>query len=185
MSWKCKGLQTSRNRTGSTNKQHQWCMVCCAPERFPMYWMCQRQKSSLTHKSTQTTTPPMWIMLPAWNGLDTEAGMLSGISRKHSLRSSFYWFTEFCNSQCLSQFAAPFIVVRAETSIAESCKKKKWWDTSNCKGIKKTENGDGQNKKEVTSTHPAQPPLNFCTRVSMQSPSLHKGSHQTFTVVIG
>ena len=49
--------------------------------------------------------------------------MLSGISRKHSIRSSTYWFTEFCNSQCLSHFAAPFIVVRAETSVAESCKK--------------------------------------------------------------
>ena len=56
--------------------------------------------------------------------MDTEAGMLSGISRKCSLRSRICWFTEFCNSQCLSQFAAPFIVVRAETSIAESCKLK-------------------------------------------------------------
>ena len=48
--------------------------------------------------------------------------MLSGISRKRSIRSNPYWFTEFCNSQCLSHFAAPFIVVRAETSVAESCK---------------------------------------------------------------
>ena len=48
--------------------------------------------------------------------------MLSGISRKRSMRSNPYWFTEFCNSQCLSHFAAPFIVVRAETSVAESCK---------------------------------------------------------------
>ena len=55
-------------------------------------------------------------------GIDTEAGMLSGISRKRSIRSRPYWFTEFCNSQCLSHFAAPFIVDRTETSIAESCK---------------------------------------------------------------
>ena len=47
--------------------------------------------------------------------------MLSGISRKRSIRSNPYWFTEFCNSQCISHFAAPFIVVRAETSVAESC----------------------------------------------------------------
>ena len=53
--------------------------------------------------------------------IGSEAGMLSGISRKRSIRSNPYWFTEFCNSQCLSHFAAPFIVVRAETSIAESC----------------------------------------------------------------
>ena len=48
--------------------------------------------------------------------------MLSGISRKRSIRSNPCWFTEFCKSQCLSHFAAPFIVVRAETSVAESCK---------------------------------------------------------------
>ena len=57
------------------------------------------------------------------NEADAEAGMLSGISRKHSIRSNPCWFTEFCKSQCLSHFAAPFIVVRAETSVAESCKK--------------------------------------------------------------
>ena len=53
--------------------------------------------------------------------LDTEAGIPSGITRRCSIRSRSYWFTEFCNSQCLSHFAAPFIVVRAETSVAESC----------------------------------------------------------------
>ena len=52
---------------------------------------------------------------------DTKAGMRSGISQKHNTRSKLYWFTEFCNSQRLSHFAVPFIVVRAETSIAESC----------------------------------------------------------------
>ena len=53
---------------------------------------------------------------------DTEAGMLSGVSRKRRMRSNPCWFTEFCKSQCLSHFAAPFIVVQAETSVAESCK---------------------------------------------------------------
>ena len=47
--------------------------------------------------------------------------MLSGITRKNNVRSTLYWFTESCNSQCLSHFAAPFIVVRAETSITGSC----------------------------------------------------------------
>ena len=42
---------------------------------------------------------------------DTEVGMLSGVSRKRSIRSGICWFTEFCKSQCLSHFAAPFIVV--------------------------------------------------------------------------
>ena len=38
------------------------------------------------------------------------------------MRSGSCRFTEFCNSQCLSHFAAPFNAARAETSIAESCK---------------------------------------------------------------
>ena len=60
---------------------------------------------------------------------DTEVGMLSGVSRKRSIRSGICWFTEFCKSQCLSHFAAPFIVARAETSVAESCKEAitVWW----------------------------------------------------------
>ncbi len=63
----------------------------------------------------------LWAALLEQQSIDTEAGMLSGISQKHNMRSGFCRFTEFCNSQCLSHFAAPFIVVRAETSIAESC----------------------------------------------------------------
>jgi hypothetical protein len=53
---------------------------------------------------------------------DTESGVLSGVSQKRSLRSNPCWLTEFCKSQCLSHFAAPFIVVRTKTSVAESCK---------------------------------------------------------------
>ena len=83
----------------------------------------QRQHSTLTHKHTQATVPQQRGHVAGMNDMDTEAGMLSGISRKRSVRSSPYWFTESCNSQCLSHFAAPFIVVRAETSVAESCKK--------------------------------------------------------------
>ena len=58
---------------------------------------------------------------PGDEEMDTEGDALSGVSRKHSMRSSSCWFTEFCKSQCLSHFAAPFIVVRAETSVAENC----------------------------------------------------------------
>ena len=47
--------------------------------------------------------------------------MLLGISQKHNMCSSPYRLTEICNSQCLSHFAAPFIVARTETFIAESC----------------------------------------------------------------
>ena len=84
------------------------------------------------HPNAQTRTQLTQLGPPHSHGeaeqrhetkVDTEAGMLSGVSRKRSIRSNPCWFTEFCKSQCLSLFAAPFIVVRAETSIAESCKK--------------------------------------------------------------
>ena len=92
-----------------------------------------RARGTLVHRHAADTVyggasqiTPRWITFEApsaaLNVVDTEAGMLSGISRKCSLRSELHWFTEFCRSQCLSQFAASFIVVRAETSIAESCK---------------------------------------------------------------
>ena len=89
--------------------------------------MHQGRQGTLVHKHEQPTQ-----QAPKPKGLrdrqqhetevDTEAGMLSGVSRKRSIRSNPCWFTEFCKSQCLSHFAAPFIVVRAETSVAESCK---------------------------------------------------------------
>ena len=86
--------------------------------------VCARR--STRHLDTQIRNSrihaPGGQMPLAVRGRDTEAGMLSGISRKRKIRSNLYWFTEFCNSQCLSHFAAPFIVVRAETSVAESCK---------------------------------------------------------------
>ena len=37
--------------------------------------------------------------------------------RRGSSRDIPCWFTEFCKSLCLSHFAAPFVVVRAETFI--------------------------------------------------------------------
>ena len=40
---------------------------------------------------------------------------------ERNVRSKFWWFTRFCNSYYVSHFAAFFIVVGAETSIAESC----------------------------------------------------------------
>ena len=99
-----------------------------------------RARGTLVHRHAADTVyggasqiTPRWITFEApsaaLNVVDTEAGMLSGISRKRSIRSNPCWFTEFCKSQCLSHFAAPFIVARAETSVAESCKEAitVWW----------------------------------------------------------
>ena len=83
---------------------------------------CVKVKKLLgTQIRTHDSTKNIWNVPVAWISINTEAGMLSGMSQKRSIRSNPYWFTEFCNSQCLSHFAAPFIVVRAETSVAESC----------------------------------------------------------------
>ena len=42
-------------------------------------------------------------------------------TRKRNVRSKIWWFTEFCNSHYLSQFAAFFIVARAKRSVVKSC----------------------------------------------------------------
>ena len=42
-------------------------------------------------------------------------------SQECNARSGGHWFTEFCNSQRLSRFAAPFTGAQAKISIAESC----------------------------------------------------------------
>ena len=95
--------------------------------------------------------------------------MLSGISQKRSIRSSPYWFTEFCNSQCLSHFAAPFIVVRAETSVAESCVEQ------GCSITTEYQHNNSRyptaSRKGSRSNSTLLPP-SFSPRALMQSPSL-------------
>ena len=123
MSWK---LTSSRERKENGHRLHShWqtsCLASWLPNQSPIHHMLQghpkhtlkhRQSQKLAHKEPQPLEQ---------QSIDTEAGMLSGISQKHNMRSSPCRFTEFCNSQCLSHFAAPFIVDRTETSIAESCK---------------------------------------------------------------
>ena len=127
--------------------------------RAPMLWMRQGHASTLTHKYTQVAAPTRSRRpLPEPIKIDAEAGMLSGISQKRRVRSSPYWFTEFCNSQCLSHFAAPFIVVRAETSVAESCKGLTWDVTVEhmLDKVKVQETMATSNRKEV-SGHPSCP----------------------------
>ena len=104
--------------------------------------------------------------------------MLSGISRKRSIRSSPYWFTEFCNSQCLSHFAAPFIVVRAETSVAESCNRRCVWMTTmtkfrQCFKFKQTP--DSRNRLRRRS-EPGPLPSSLCMGESILSPSPPRAS---------
>ena len=108
------------------------------------------------------------------DGVDTEAGMLPGISRERSIRSNPYWFTEFCNSQCSSHFAAPFIVVRAETSVAESCNNERVV-SNRCRSY------DWRKLQEFRDTRQqAQSllPLRFCATALMLSPPPRRPSHK-------
>ena len=51
--------------------------------------------------------------------INIEAHILVGMSYEYNLCSRPCRLTEFCNLQCISHFAAPFIVVRTETFVAE------------------------------------------------------------------
>ena len=140
--------------------------------------MHQGRQGTLVHKHEQPTQ-----QAPKPEGLrdrqqhetevDTEAGMLSGVSRKRSIRSSPCWFTEFRNSQCLSHFAAPFIVVRAETSVAESCIMVHEWTTTQSRMIENymiKQRPDSKDRKGRRSD-PGLLPLSSCMGASMLSPS--------------
>ena len=109
------------------DKDTKRCSVSCKPRRQRTLDASRATESTLVHRHEQPTQEAPEQTQGARRRheteVDSEAGMLSGISRKRSIRSNPCWFTEFCKSQCLSHFAAPFIVVRAETSVAESCKK--------------------------------------------------------------
>lgn len=129
-----RGTKAKENRETSTSAASEQKHACMIRRRNRQGYLhafnasrAATKSSTLTHNDTEAAISNRqgWRTKNAIGrrGGDAEAGMLSGISRKCILRSSSYWFTEICNSQCLSQFAAPFIVVRAETSIAESCKK--------------------------------------------------------------
>ena len=148
-----------------------------------------RARGTLVHRHAADTVyggasqiTPRWITFEApsaaLNVVDTEAGMLSGISRKRSIRSNPCWFTEFCKSQCLSHFAAPFIVVRAETSVAESCKysqkaaQARVHEAQHACGIRKRRR---QEQRVCPQTTDALPPLS--TRRGQARGAQSKSSH--------
>ena len=113
-------LRAARQRT-----MHRRCSVSCSPPtaRCTSCIKGSRHLGAQTRATNTASSAANGRGTRWWHEteVDSEAGMLSGISRKRSIRSNPCWFTEFCKSQCLSHFAAPFIVVRAETSVAESC----------------------------------------------------------------
>ena len=111
-----------RHPTWSADEERQRRSAINRPQkRVSIHFLRQRLKAQW-HKGTRSSTTRLekeWMAPLELNTIDAEAGMLSGISRKRKVRSSLNWFAEFCNSKCLSHFAAPFIVVRAETFVAE------------------------------------------------------------------
>ncbi len=87
-------------------------------ERGPIHlYFVQRTKTKrggvdLSFQSAVETQTISWI-------IDTQRGMLPGVSRERNLRSKIWWFTEFCNSHYVSHFAAFFIVPGTKISIAK------------------------------------------------------------------
>ena len=138
--------------------------------------MRQEHEDTLTHKDTSLNRPPKRAKAGVLIEVDTEAGMLPGISRERSIRSSTCWFTEFCNSQCSSHFAAPFIVVRAETSVAESCVKYESLTTAPAiMGICNVEEvGNARQRARNASLLPS----SFCAKALMLSPPPRRPSHR-------
>ena len=93
------------------------------------FYKTQRKTSRTMHSPTLVN---IWMLL-AMRNCEFSRNPIFGKIKKHwnrravkkkpqqrLSRSAVWWFTEFCNSHCVSQFAASFIVVRAKTSIAES-----------------------------------------------------------------
>ena len=114
--------ERARHRNHAHSQQEaSECSVSWRSKRSLVNWMPQEHRGVHLEAQALTAAVPGVAELLEQQSIDTEAGMLSGISQKHNMRSSPCRFTEFCNSQCLSHFAAPFIVDRTETSIAESC----------------------------------------------------------------
>ena len=90
------------------NQQHQHNLGMCMPLLLiNLGWVLPVR--------AELTNPTTLAIQKHWN-----RRAIKRKSRWRLLRSAVQWFTEFCNSHCVSQFAASFIVVRAKTSIAES-----------------------------------------------------------------
>ena len=71
--------------------------------------MPQEHRDAHLEAQALTAAVPGVAELLEQQSIDTEAGMLSGISQKHNMRSSPCRFTEFCNSHPEAQ------------AIAEAC----------------------------------------------------------------
>ena len=121
---KPKGQMTSSAATKQLFSQRRIIHICCDTQPYKQaHCMCQGHTSVPRHTNdTQKHRRQNHQMRLAIKEGDSEADRPSGMSRKHRIHSRFYWFTEFCNSQCLSHFAAPFISVQAKTFITEGCK---------------------------------------------------------------
>ena len=115
-------LRVPRRSTTHTNLIHERNIACDTYN--PWHTNALNQQSPRAKDLWDRDQSHRDTLLSVIKREDSEADRPSGMSRKHRIHSRFYWFTEFCNSQCLSHFAAPFISVQAKTFIAEGCN----WD---------------------------------------------------------
>ena len=123
---RCSKMMTRWAATETKTHECVQCICCASQAQEQAHCVCQGHTKKVildTQRHTETQAAELPNMSLAIKGEDSEADRPSGMSRKHRIHSRFYWFTEFCNSQCLSHFAAPFISVQAKTFITEGCKK--------------------------------------------------------------
>ena len=120
--------QVRNSKTHNRMRQHVWSYTCIKrltsiekPCQHPNLKGSSKQTNICWGIATYNSLSFAMKKLLKQCTIDTEASMLLGISQKHNMCSSPCRLTEFCNSQCLSHFAAPFISARTETSIAENC----------------------------------------------------------------
>ena len=78
-----------------------------------------KAQGSLAHNHTQTHLR-MLSMLNTLQRHDQSPWFHVTSGRSCILRSKVWWFTEFCNSHCVSHFAAFFIVAWTKISIVEN-----------------------------------------------------------------
>ena len=82
--------------------------------KWPLRWKLNFTHSYLTRKTNLNRIEIWEINLTHWNK------HADRISRQRSLRSKIWWLAEFCNSHCVSHFAAFFIVMGTKISIVEN-----------------------------------------------------------------
>ena len=168
------------------NKLHQRCLARCVPWKSPNALSTSeaaRHSNAQTHPSNKTTGVEgvagrkEWTLKQACFQGYPESAVYVQVpigSRNPAIHNAYH--TSLRPSSLFEPRHRSLKVIN-----------KKWTTISRSKAAKASKSkkvDDDKNWKEVTSTHPALPPLSFCKGALMQSPSPSRTSRQEFTVVL-